>query len=146
LSAADAMRLLIEKSTTPAHTVSLIILEPSEQISHERLHQLVGTSLPDLTRFRSRLVPRPLGVGPPFWAEIDDYDPTSQIHRATIRAPGGRREFADLISQLSAGSRNHREMPWEAWSIDAGTERQWCRRGIHLVAVTAIRSAPRRER
>ncbi|MGB7162574.1 MAG: wax ester/triacylglycerol synthase domain-containing protein [Mycobacterium sp.] len=124
-SAADVVRLLIEKSTTPAHTVSLIILEGSEQISHERLHQLVGTSLPDLTRFRSRLVPRPLGVGPPFWAEIDDYDPTSQIHRATLRAPGGQREFADLISQLSAATRDHREMPWEAWSIDGLSGGRW---------------------
>jgi diacylglycerol O-acyltransferase len=125
LSAADAVRLLMETSTTPAHTVSLIIIEPSDHLSHERLHQLVGTSLPDLTRFRSRLVPRRLGVGPPFWAEIDDYDPTSQIHRATIRAPGSQREFADLISQLSAGSLSHREMPWEAWSIDGLSGGRW---------------------
>ncbi len=133
LSAADAARLLMEKSTTPAHTVSLIIIEPSEQLSHERLHQLVGTSLPALTRFRSKLVPRPLGVGPPFWAEIDDYDPTSQIHRATLPAPGGQREFTDLISQLSAGSGSHREMPWEAWSIDGLSGGRWA---------LAIRTSP----
>ncbi|MDT5169241.1 MAG: hypothetical protein QOD02_2572, partial [Mycobacterium sp.] len=82
-------------------TVSLVILEPSDQISHERLHHLVGSSIPQLARFRSRLVERPLGVGPPSWAEIDDYDPASQIHRATTQAPGGQREFADLIAQLS---------------------------------------------
>ena len=95
----------------PAHTVSLIIIEPSDHLSHKRLDQLVGSSLPQLARFRSRLVGRPLGVGRPLWAEIDDYDPASQIHRATIRAPGGQREFADLIAQLSAGSRDHRKSP-----------------------------------
>jgi diacylglycerol O-acyltransferase / wax synthase len=124
-SAVDAMRLVTQASTMPAHTVSLIIIEPSDQFSHERLDQLVGSSLPQLARFRSRLVGRPLGVGQPLWAEIDDYDPTPQIHRATIRAPGGQREFADLIAQLSAGSREHRKALWEAWSIDGLSDGRW---------------------
>ncbi len=119
------MRLLIEKSTTPAHTVSLIIIEPADDMSHERLQQLVGSSLPQLTRFRSRLVDRPWGVGPPFWTEIDRYDPSSQIHRATLQAPGGQREFADLIAHLSAGSRHQREMLWETWSIDGLSGGRW---------------------
>lgn len=109
----------------PAHTVSLVIIEPSEQFSHERLDQLVGSSLPQLARFRSRLVGRPLGVGQPLWAEIDEYDPTSQIHRATIQAPGGQRELAALIAQLSAGSRGHRKNLWEAWSIDGLSDGRW---------------------
>ncbi len=109
----------------PAHTVSLVIIEPSDQFSHERLDQLVGSSLPQLARFRSRLVGRPLGVGQPLWAEIDDYDPTSQIHRATIQAPGGQRELAALIAQLSAGSRGHRKNLWEAWSIDGLSDGRW---------------------
>ena len=109
----------------PAHTVSLVIIEPSDQFSHERLDRLVGSSLPQLARFRSRLVGRPLGVGQPLWAEIDDYDPTSQIHRATIQAPGGQRELAALIAQLSAGSRGHRKNLWEAWSIDGLSDGRW---------------------
>jgi diacylglycerol O-acyltransferase / wax synthase len=124
-STADAMRLLTQASTMPAHTVSLVILEPSDQFSHQRLDRLVGSSLPQLARFRSRLVGRPLGVGQPLWAEIDDYDPTSQIHRATIRAPGGQREFADLIAQLSAGSHDHRKALWEAWSINGLPDGRW---------------------
>ena len=55
------MQLLTQASTMPAHTVSLIIIEPSDQFSHQRLDQLVGSSLPQLARFRSRLVGRPLG-------------------------------------------------------------------------------------
>jgi WS/DGAT/MGAT family acyltransferase len=119
------MRLLMQESTMPAHTMSLVIVEPSDQFSHERLDQLVGSSLPKLASFRSRLVGTPLGAGQPLWAEIDDYDPTSQIHRATIRAPGGQREFADLIAQLSAGSDDHGKSPWEAWSIDGLSDGRW---------------------
>jgi len=124
-SAVDAVRLLMEKSTTQAPTVSFIVIEPTDQISHERLQHWLGSSLPQLTRFRSRLVDRPWGVGPPFWTEIDRYDPSSQIHRATLQAPGGPHEFADLIAHLSAGSRHHREMLWEAWSIDGLSGGRW---------------------
>jgi WS/DGAT/MGAT family acyltransferase len=125
LSAVHAVRFLMQESTMPAHTVSLIILEPSEQFSHQQLDQLVGSSLPQLARFRSRLVGRPLGVGQLLWAEIDDYDPTSQIHRATLRAPGGQRELADLIARLSAEPRDHRKTLWEAWSIDGLSDGRW---------------------
>ncbi len=109
----------------PAHAVSLVIVERSDQLSHERLHQLVGSALPQLAPFRSRLVGKPLGVGQPVWAEIDDYDPTSQIHRATVVAPGGRREFADLIAQLSTGPPGGRNTLWEAWSIDGLAGGRW---------------------
>jgi diacylglycerol O-acyltransferase len=125
MSETDAMWLQIRNSTMPAYTMSLIIIEPSSQLSHERLHKLVGSSLPQLARFRSRLVGKPLGVGQPSWAEIDDYDPTSQIHGATIRAPGGRREFADLIAQLSTGPHDRGKTLWEAWSIDGLAGGRW---------------------
>jgi diacylglycerol O-acyltransferase len=115
----------MEKSTTDAPTVSFVVIEPTERISHERIQQLVASSLPQLTHFRSRLVDRPLGVGPPFWAEIDRYDPSSQINRATVRAPGGHRELAALIAHLSAEPSRRREMLWEAWSIDGLSGGRW---------------------
>jgi diacylglycerol O-acyltransferase len=125
LSKRDATWLGIDDSTTAAHIVSLIIVEPSDQLSHDRLHQLVKSSLPQLARFRSRLVSKPLGVGQPMWAEIDHYDPTSQIHRATIPAPGGPREFAELIAQLGTEAHERRKSLWEAWSIDGLEGGRW---------------------
>jgi diacylglycerol O-acyltransferase / wax synthase len=156
-STVDGLRLLMEKSTTHAPTVSFIVVEPTDHISHERLQQWVGSSLPQLTRFRSRLVDRPWGVGPPFWTEIDRYDPSSQIHRATLQAPGGPREFADLIAHLSAGSRHNREMLWEAWSIDGLSGGRWAlavrlspvlsERGVGAAAIWSrlLRSDPQQD-
>ncbi|ORV64990.1 diacylglycerol O-acyltransferase [Mycobacterium europaeum] len=125
LSGADALSLHTQSSKVPAHTVALVILGGSDQLSHQRLHQLVAASLPQLARFRSRLVTKPLGVGQPVWAEIDDYDPSPQIHCATVRAPGGRREFADLIAELSTGRQDWRSRLWEAWSIDGLAGGRW---------------------
>jgi len=125
LSGIDALSLHTQSSETPAHTVTLAVIEASDQLSHQRLHQLVARSLPQLARFRSRLVTKPLGVGQPVWAEIDDYDPAPQIHCATVRAPGGRREFADLIADLSTGRQDCRTRLWEAWSINGLAGGRW---------------------
>jgi len=125
LSGMAAVSLRIESSTVPAHAVALIIIEASDQLSHQRLHELVGLSLPRMARFRSRVVGKPLGLGQPVWAEIDDYDPTPQMHSATVPAPGGRQEFADLIAGLTAGPLDRHKPLWEAWSIDGLEGGRW---------------------
>jgi diacylglycerol O-acyltransferase / wax synthase len=125
LSGADALALHTQSPKMPAHTVALVIIDASDQLSHQRLHQLVAASLPQLARFRSRLVTKPLGVGQPVWAEIDDYDPSPQIHCATVRAPGGRREFAELIADLSTRRQDCLNRLWEAWSIDGLADGRW---------------------
>ncbi len=125
LAAADALALYTQTTTTPAHTVALVILEASDHLSHRRLHELVASALPGLARFRSRLVGKPLGMGQPIWAEVDDYDPAPYIHSATASAPGGERELADLVAQLSAGPPDWRRSLWEAWSIDGLAGGRW---------------------
>ncbi|MGB8390599.1 wax ester/triacylglycerol synthase domain-containing protein [Mycobacterium sp.] len=125
LSVTDALSLYTQSSKTPAHTVTLVIIDASDQLSHQRLHQLVAASLPQMARFRSRLVTKPLGVGQPLWAEIDGYDPGPQIHCATVRAPGGRRELADLVADLSTGRHDCRNRLWEAWSINGLAGGRW---------------------
>src|SRR6476619_6020210 len=125
LSVANASALHTQTPTTPAHTVAVVILEASPHLSHTRLNRLLASSLPQLARFRSRLVGKPLGLGQPVWAEIDDYDPTSQIHSATVTAPGGRREFAELIAWLTTGALDRHKPLWEAWSIDGLEGGRW---------------------
>ena len=125
LSGMEAVSLHTESSTVPADAVALIIIEASDQLSHQRLRELVGSALPQLARFRCWLVGKPLGLGQPVWAEIDDYDPTSQIHSATVTAPGGRREFAELIAWLTTGALDRHKPLWEAWSIDGLVGGRW---------------------
>ena len=85
----------------------------------------MASSLPQLARFRSRLVDKPLGMGQPVWVEIDGYDPDPQIHRASVRAPGGRAEFAELIADLSTTTRDCGKRLWEVWSIDGLANGRW---------------------
>ena len=66
------------------HTLAVVIIDGSGDVSHQRLHKLLASSLPQMARFRSRLVGKPLGLGQPVWAEINDYDPTPQIHTTAV--------------------------------------------------------------
>ncbi|WP_051173361.1 wax ester/triacylglycerol synthase domain-containing protein [Mycobacterium marinum] len=125
LSRADGLSLHAQSWKAPAHTVTVVVIDASANLSHQRLQQHVATALPQLARFRSRLVTKPLNVGQPIWAEIDDFDPSSQIHSATVRAPGTRRELADLIADLSAERPDCRSRLWEAWSIDGLEGDRW---------------------
>ena len=125
LSVDDATVLRTQTPATPAHTVAVVVLDASEHLSHARLHDLVASSLPQLARFRSRLVRKPLGIGQPVWAEIDDYDPAPHIVRASAPAPGGQRELADLVAQLSAETQDWRRSLWKAWTIDGLAGSRW---------------------
>ena len=125
LSVADAMVLHTQTSTTPAHTVTFVVLEASDHLSHDRLQQLVASSLPQMARFRSRLVDKPFGVGLPVWAEIDGHDPSTQIHSATVPAPGGTRELVDVVTRLGAEPHDWRRSLWEAWTIDGLAGGRW---------------------
>jgi diacylglycerol O-acyltransferase / wax synthase len=125
LSGMDAVSLSLESSTVPAHVVALVIFEASDQLSHYRLHELVSSSLPRMARFRSRVVGKPLGLGQPVWAEIDDFDPTPHLRCATVPAPGGRRDFADLIAGLTARPLDRHKPLWEMWSIDGLEAGRW---------------------
>jgi diacylglycerol O-acyltransferase / wax synthase len=125
LSGMDALSLHTEMPTMPAHMVVVITFDASEQLSHERLHKLAGSSLPQLARFRSRLVGKPLGMGQPVWAEINHFDPARQLHRLAVPAPGGPAEFADLIAKLTTRPLVRDKPLWQAWSIEGLEDSRW---------------------
>src|SRR5262245_15713359 len=82
---------------TPVHTIAVVILDGPSEVSHQRLRGLLVSSLPQMARFRSRLVGKPLGLGQPVWAEIDAYDPTPQVHTTAVPVANGRHQFTEVI-------------------------------------------------
>lgn len=125
LTGTESFGLSTERSTMPSHVVTLVVLEPSPQLSHQRLHELVGTSLSRMARFRSRVVNKPLGLGQPFWVEVDDFDPGPHLRCATVPAPGSQRGLAELIAGLSEYPLDRRRPLWEAWTIDGLEGDRW---------------------
>jgi diacylglycerol O-acyltransferase / wax synthase len=125
LSGADAVSLNTETPATPAHYVVLFVTEPSDAVSHQRLHELVGSSLPRLARFRSRLFSKPLGLGQPVWAEVTNFDPSRQMHKVAVPPPGGTAEFADVVAKLTTRPLVRHKPLWQAWSIEGLAGGRW---------------------
>ncbi|KZS61512.1 hypothetical protein A4G27_17695 [Mycobacterium kansasii] len=113
------------RTAMPSGTIAVIVMEPSDRLSHQRLHQLIDSSLAQPDRFGSRLAATPLRLAKRLSSQIDDDDPTSPIRSATICAPGGQRELADFIAQLIVEPYDRPEAGWKAWIIDglAGSRR-----------------------
>lgn len=125
LSVADATALHAQTTRAASHSIAVLVLEAANDLSHPRLQQLVASSLPQLARFRSRLVGKPMAMGKPVWAEIADYDPTHQIHAATVAVPGGPRELAELVTELGSQELNWRQYLWQAWTIGGLASGRW---------------------
>jgi diacylglycerol O-acyltransferase / wax synthase len=140
LSATEAVSLHTETSKTPAHATVLIVIDGlgagglgaggsgvgvAGRIGHQRLHRLVGSSLPAMARFRSRLVDKPLGLGQPVWAEVEDYNPSRQLRRVAVPAPGGPGELTDLVAKLTARPLDRHLPLWQAWSIEGLQGDRW---------------------
>jgi diacylglycerol O-acyltransferase len=127
-SAWDGVSLYTGRPGTPVHTVAVVVLDGSGGVSHQGLRTLLASSLPQMARFRSRLVGKPLGLGQPVWAEIEHYDPTPQIHSMSVPSAdpaNGGHQLAELIGQLATGGLDRVAPLWEAWSIEGLDAGRW---------------------
>lgn len=124
LSPPHALALHTQTPTTPGHTVSVVVLEASGSLTHERLGDWAAVALSRAVQFRSRLIDKPFGIGQPVWAEIDDFDPRRRIRAATVTAPGGDRELAELLGNLCEATTSGRAL-WNAWTIDGLAGGRW---------------------
>ena len=86
LSGTDAVSLHTQTSKTPAHTVALIIVEASDR-SVTSGYTNCGLVAATTGALPQPAGGKPLGIGQPVWAEIDDYDPSAQIHCVRLALP-----------------------------------------------------------
>lgn len=109
----------------PSQFIVVVVIEGSDAVSHQRLQGVVATSLPRIARFRSRLIDKPLGLGQPVWAEIEDFDPAPQIHAETLSAADPPVALTDLVSGLAADKPARGSPLWEAWSVEGLEGGRW---------------------
>jgi diacylglycerol O-acyltransferase / wax synthase len=121
----NGVSLYTGRPGAPVHTIAVVIIDGSAEVSHQRLGKLLASSLPQMARFRSRLVGKPLGLGQPVWAEIKDYDPTPQVHTTAVPGANARHQFTELIGGLAAGTLDRLAPLWEAWSIEGLEAGRW---------------------
>jgi diacylglycerol O-acyltransferase / wax synthase len=121
LTGLDASYLYMETPTLHMHTLKISVLDPSSSpggYSFERVKEELGRRMHLLPPFRRRLVDVPFGLHHPVWIEDPDFDLDWHLHRVAVPAPGGQREFCELISDFAGHQLDRRRPLWEIWVVE----------------------------
>jgi diacylglycerol O-acyltransferase len=103
------------------HTLKISIVDPATVpggYSFALVGEVLGERLHLLPPFRRRLLEVPGGLHHPLWVEDPDFDLAHHLHRAEIAAPGGLREFGDLISDIASRQLDRHYPLWELWVVE----------------------------
>ncbi|MGC0420470.1 wax ester/triacylglycerol synthase family O-acyltransferase [Embleya sp. AB8] len=121
LSGLDSAFLALEAQEWPAHVVCLTVVDASTtggRVDHAAFKRTLAARLPRLPLLRRKLVQSPWGLARPYWVEDPEFDLDAHLRRATVAAPGGRRELAALAEEIYR-HRLDRDRPlWEWWIVD----------------------------
>ncbi|MEU0932729.1 wax ester/triacylglycerol synthase family O-acyltransferase [Embleya sp. NPDC005971] len=121
LSGLDSAFLALESQEWPAHVVCLTIVDASDtggRVDHAAFERTLAARLPRLPLLGRKLVQGPWGLARPHWVEDPDFEPANHLRRATLEAPGGRRELTAMAEEIYR-HRLPRDRPlWEWWIIE----------------------------
>ena len=121
LTGLDAGYLYMETPTLHMHTLKVSVLDPSTVpggYSFSQVREELGRRLHLLPPFRRRLVEVPFGLNHPVWIEDPDFDLDWHVRRIVAPAPGGQREFCEIISDIASHQLDRRRPLWEIWVVE----------------------------
>ena len=120
LSGQDGGFLLLDVPVQPMQTMVLAILRPGPAgaLRVEDVQRHMAARLHELPAFRGRVVPVPLGLSHPLFAEDPGFDAGRHIRHALLPEPGGDGELDGLCARL-AEQRLDRSRPlWQMTLVD----------------------------
>ncbi len=121
LSGMDATFLYVETQAGHMHVAMVGIYDVStmpEGYSFEKFREHIQSRLHLVPPFRRRLVEVPFQFHHPVWIEDPDFDLDNHVRRTVAPAPGGRRELAQVASEIASVPLDRSRPLWEAWVIE----------------------------
>lgn len=121
LSGMDATFLYVETQAGHMHVAMVGIYDVSTMpggYSFEKFREHIRSRLHLVPPFRRRLVEVPFQFHHPVWIEDPDFDLDNHVRRTTAPAPGGRRELAQVASEIASVPLDRSRPLWEAWVIE----------------------------
>src|SRR5947208_10654039 len=121
LSGLDAGFLYMETRTLHMHTLKIGVIDPSSVpggYSFQKVKDTLASRMHLLPPFRRRLVTVPLSLHHPVWIEDPDFDLDDHLRRVGAPAPGGPREFGELISAVASHQLDRSRPLWELWVVE----------------------------
>ncbi len=116
LTGLDAGFLYMETPSQHMHTLKIAVLDPATVpggYSFPRVKQVLQERLHLLPPFRRRLVPVPLAVHHPLWAEDPDFSLDHHLLRRVVPEPGGRAELDALVGEIASTPLDRTRPLWE---------------------------------
>lgn len=123
LSTQDSSFLLFEHRETPMHVAAIAILEagpltrPGGGLDVDRITAHVASRLPQLPRYRRRLVRTPL-TETPIWVDDDRFSLTWHLRRAALPSPGTPAELRELVGRILSQRLERTRPLWEIWIVE----------------------------
>ncbi|MEX2394099.1 MAG: wax ester/triacylglycerol synthase family O-acyltransferase, partial [Actinomycetota bacterium] len=121
LTGLDAGFLYMETPSLHMHTLKISVVDASGVeggYTFSRFRDVLSERLHLLPPFRRRIVEVPGRVHHPVWIEDPRFDLSLHVRRVGCPAPGGTREFCELLSDI-ASTQLLRDRPlWEIWVIE----------------------------
>jgi WS/DGAT/MGAT family acyltransferase len=121
LSGLDASFLYFETPAHLMHVCGLLVIDTSTmpgEYRFDRLRETLRARLQKNPAFRRKLHDPFLNLDHPVWVHDEDFDIEHHVRRASVPAPGGPKELAELCGDI-AGQPLDRSRPlWEFWVIE----------------------------
>jgi diacylglycerol O-acyltransferase / wax synthase len=121
LTGLDAGFLYMETPTLHMHTLKISIVDASDVeggYTFHRFRQVLEERLHLLPPFRRRIVEVPGRLHHPVWIEDPNFDLAHHVRRVGCPAPGGTREFAELVSDIASRQLDRARPLWEIWTVE----------------------------
>jgi WS/DGAT/MGAT family acyltransferase len=119
LSALDASFLYLENRSTPLHVGGVAVFrKPRSGFDYGQLVSLIEARLPDVPRYRQKVVPVPGHLARPVWVDDPDFDLTFHVRRSALPRPGSAEQLLELVARLMSRPLDHSRPLWEAYLIE----------------------------
>jgi len=121
LSGADALFVYSETPNAYNHTLKISILDPStdpEGWCWEKYLENVRNTIHKIPMWRQRCLKTPFGMHYPIWVDDPYFDLEYHVRHIGCPAPGGSREFCQLVAELYSRPLDLKHPLWQMWVIE----------------------------
>jgi WS/DGAT/MGAT family acyltransferase len=122
LSTVDALFLDLEDRTAHMHVGACALFEGPPPPFRDVL-RLVEARLPQVPRYRQRVMQVPLKQGRPVWVDETQFDLEYHVRRTALPAPGGAAELRKLVGRLFSQQLDREKPLWELWVVEGISDR-----------------------
>lgn len=121
MSGLDSRFLSFETPTAHMHTIKVTVIDVSArttELTPERMIEHLVESLERLPILRRRIVPLPFGLGNPGLIDDAHVDVSRHLRHVRAESPGGIRELAEVIAEVTARPLPRDRPLWELTVVD----------------------------